>query len=176
MNMVNGSIMESPKLIFLAMADYTGKAASCWYYKILAFPLLVGYEKMFGGDTYILVLFVAVFFLDLIVGSAAAIYAGRWTLRRFSLWLIKLVTYGLSIALVAILNGSMAHSLGLNIPLLDIVLTVLLASEILSIFENMSEMGCPVPPVLLHLAIGVKTKAGKKLDALLDAEEGGEKK
>lgn len=175
-SMINGSIMESPKLIFLAMADYTEKAFSCWYYKILTFPLFIAYDKLFGGDSYILALFIAVFFIDLIVGSAAAIQAGRWTLRRFSLWLIKLVTYGLCIALVAFLNGAMAHSLGLNLPLLDIVLTVLLASEILSIFVNMSEMGCPVPPVLLHLAIGVKTKAGKKLEALLDAEDGKEDK
>ena len=167
------SVMESPKMIFLAMADYAGKTASGWNYK-LPFGIAVStYTQYFASDAYVFSVFVGVFFLDLIVGVGRSIVDGSFKLRRLSLWLVKLTTYGLCLGVVGVLNGAAEHSWGhLPFSLLDTVLVILIASEAVSIFENLHEMGCPVPPVLLQLANGIKTRAGRKLDALLDAEDG----
>jgi phage-related holin len=169
------SVMESPRLIGLAMVDYTGKAAAGWYYKLLASPAFIAYGHLFGGDGYILVIFCAASSLDLLVGVAKAVNNGCFRFRRFNLWLVKLVTYALCLGIVGALNGAAEHGWGVNIPLLDTVLIILIASEAISIFENLHEMGCPVPPVLLRLAAGVKSKAGRKLDRILDDDGEGTK-
>jgi len=167
------SVMESPKMIFLAMADYTGKSVSGWYYKLAVSGPVAAYTHFLGGDAYVLLVFYAVFFLDLFVGVARSVKDGSFRPRRLCLWLVKLTTYGLCLGVVGALNGAAEHSWGLKLPLLDTVLVILIAGEAVSIFENLNEMGCQVPPVLFRLAAGVKSKAGKKLDALLDTEDGG---
>jgi phage-related holin len=169
------SVLESPRLMFLAMVDYTGKAAAGWYYKLLASPVFIAYGHLFGGDGYILAAFCGLLLVDLIVGTARAVKNRCFRFRRLDLWLVKLVTYALCLGVVGALNGAAEHGWGVNIPILDTVLIILIASEAISIFENLHEMGCPVPPVLLRLATGVKSKAGRKLDALLDDQGEGAK-
>jgi len=168
------SVMESPNLFYLAVMDYAGKAASGWYYKLAVSGPVAAYTHFFGGDAYVFTVFFAVFFLDLIIGSARSIKDGTFKARRFCLWLVKLSTYGLCLGIVGALNGAAEHSWGVKLPLLDTVLVILIAGEAISIFENLHGMGCQVPPVLLRLTAGVKTKAGRKLDALLDDDGGGE--
>ena len=106
-------------------------------------------------------------------GVARSVKDGSFKPRRLCLWLVKLTTYGLCLGVVGALNGAAEHSWGLKLPLLDTVLVILIAGEAVSIFENLHGMGCQVPPVLFRLAAGVKSKAGKKLDALLDDDGGG---
>lgn len=163
--------MESPNLFYLAVMDYAGKAVSGWPYKLAVSWPVVAYTHFFGGDAYVLLVFYAVFFLDLLVGVARSVKDGSFRTRRLGLWLVKLSTYGLCLGLVGALNGAAEHSWGLKLPLLDTVLVILIAGEAASIFENLHEMGLQVPPVLFRLAAGVKSRAGKKLDSLLDDEE-----
>jgi phage-related holin len=165
------NIMESPRLIMLAMVDYTSKAASGWYYKLLASPVFIAYGHLFGGDGYVLVAFCIVLLVDLFVGMARAVKNKCFQFRRLNLWLVKLVSYALCLGVVGVLNGAAEHGWGVNIPMLDTVLIILIASEAISIFENLHEIGCYVPPVLLRLAAGVKVKAGRKLDQILDNDE-----
>jgi len=166
--------MESPNLFYLAVMDYAGKTfGSGWYYKLAVSGPVSFYTHFFGGDAYVFMVFFAVFFLDLVVGVARSIKDGSFRPRRFCLWLVKLTTYGLCLGVVGALNGAAEHSWGVKLPLLDTVLVILIASEAVSIFENLHEMGCQVPPVLFRLATGFKSKAGKKLDALLDDDGGG---
>ena len=166
-----GSVLESPGLIWLAAANYADKAAAGWFYKLLASPPLVIYSTLFGGDGHILAAFYILFFIDMAAGLAAALKNRCFRFRRLGLWAVKFMTYSLCIGIAGLVNLALARSLGL--PLLDVVLTILIASEALSIFENLSELGCPVPPVFLNLAAGVKSRAGKKLEAMLDEEDGG---
>jgi phage-related holin len=161
-------------MFLLAMSDYADKAAAGWHYKVLASPPFIIYGQLFGGDAYILIAFYALGIWVLLAGLGAALKNRRFERRRLDLWIIKIITYSLCVFVVAIVNGAIIRSWGVNLPLLDTVLTILIASESLSFFENLHELGCPVPPVLLRLAAGVKKKAGQKLDALLDDEEAGE--
>ena len=168
---MSASIMESPGLVCLAGASYLDKAVAGWQYKLLASPPLVAYGALFGGDGYILAAFYILFFLDFFVGVAAALKNGRFRLKRLELWVVKFITFSLCIGIVGVVNMALSRSWGLNLPLLDTVLTLLIAGEALSIMENLGGLGCPVPPVFLKLAAGVKSRAGKKLDALLDGEK-----
>jgi phage-related holin len=168
--------MESPKLMLLAMVDYTGKVTSGWYYKLITSAPVVAYSQFFGGDGYILLAFYAVFSMDLLIGIAKAFKNSSFKLRRVNLWLVKFVTYSLCLGIVGLLNGAVEHGWGVNVPVLDTVLIILIATEAISIFENLNEMGYSVPPFLLQLASRVKSKASKKLDkALKDDSEDSER-
>jgi phage-related holin len=166
--------MESPNLFYLAVMDYVGKAASGWHYKLALSGPVAAYTHFFGGDAYVLLVFYTVFFLDLLVGVARSVKDGSFKPRRLCLWLVKLSTYGLCLGIVGALNGAAEHSWGVKLPLLDTVLVILTAGEAVSIFENLHGMGCQVPPVLFRLVTGVKTKAGRKLERLLDDDGGGD--
>ena len=163
------SVLESPGLIWLAAANYADKAAAGWFYKLLASPPVIIYSTLFEGDGRILAAFYILFFIDLAAGLAAALKKRCFQFQRLSLWAVKFMTYSLCIGIAGLVNLALARSLGL--PLLDVVLTILIASEALSIFENLRELGCPVPPVFLKLAAGVKSQAGKKLEARLEEED-----
>ena len=170
------SVTESPELIWLAMEDSMGKVVFGWHYKIMLSPAAIAYGQFLGGDGYIVAGFYALFFLDLLAGLGAALKNRCFAFRRLDMWVVKLLTYSLCILIVGIINGAAVRSWGFNPHILDTLLTFLIAGEAMSIFENLSELGCPVPPVLLKLAAGVKSKAGKKLDAMLDDDGKEDKK
>lgn len=55
--------------------------------------------------------------------------------------------------------------IGLNFVVASIVAVWLIANEIISILENVRDIGAPLPPFLMKIASNIKTQAEKKTES-----------
>ena len=178
------SVFESPRIVGLAMWSYVDKALAGWPYKLLLSPPIIVYGKWFGGDGAILLAFYALFILDLAVGFIGALCQRRFCWRRVDLWVIKLLTYSLSILVFGAVNLAAMRIFNYpGMPILDVVISIMLVNEAGSILRGLSECGLPVPPVMLRVLVKLQGKVNRRLDDLLDRDDpekpwgiGGQKK
>ena len=114
--------------------------------------------------------------IDYITGVVAAKYREeaissykgiRGIYKKVCMWLLIVVG-----AIVDILLNYGAQHIGLGITLPFIVATVvavwLIANEIISILENMIDIGAEIPPFLMPLVKNIKTKVEEKAEVKSD--------
>jgi phage-related holin len=163
-----GHTLEPWRLLSAVMKDYIGKTVEGWPYKSFFVPAGFFYQEFFHGDSYILVAFYALFFIDLAAGLASALKRQVFSMARFDMWVIKLLVYSACIIVVGFVNGAITRGWGPHFPLLDSVLIFMMVGEAVSIFTNFQELTGLVPPVLLHLAGKVQARAHRRLEDLLE--------
>jgi len=158
------------KTTMLAAWNFLAGMAQGWQYKLLFSPPVVFYSQVLGGDSHIILAFYAIFFTDLIVGVASAVKRQVFSRWRFSLWAVKLLVHTLCILLVALLDLALVHALhGFHMPLLDIVVSIMLAGEVASIFANLQELTGRVPVFLIKATAKLHHKASRRFEAMIDA-------
>ena len=168
--------MLSLRAVILAGWDFLARGAYGWQYKLVFFPPLVFYHRVLGGDVQILLAFCVAFFADLIFGAWSAIKRRAWTMQRLELWVVKLLVYSMCIFFVGLVDLSLVRTIrGFHLPLLDLVVSILLANEVVSIFTNLHEITGKVPPFLMRAAEKMQHKASSRLDKLLDDDGEGKK-
>lgn len=128
------------------------------------------YAQYLGGDWVLLAAWFLLDLLDLFFGSWNAIRKRTFSMLRFRKWVIKVLTYGITILVFAVLNMGFNRASGFNAPILDGFLMVLLATEAMSIFNNMRKLGWPVPAVAAKLAQRIHDKANEQLDEITQIE------
>ena len=145
-------------LIHILFAGAVGALAA--YFNVLAVPLVV---------------LVAVMLIDWITGLAGASATGKLSSRVGVIGIVKKVCY---LALVAVgmvvdyLILSALVSIGISLQInycFGMIVTVwLIINELISILENLGEMGVPIPDFLrrsIHkIKDGVEAKTGDKDD------------
>ena len=62
-------------------------------------------------------------------------------------------------------------SIGLNFVVASVAAVWLIANEIISILENIKDIGAPLPPFLMRLAENVKSQAEKRADTGTSGKE-----
>ena len=135
-------------LIHILFAGAVGALAA--YFNVLAVPLVV---------------LVAVMLIDYVTGMAAASYTKQLNSRAGVIGIVKKVCY---LALVAVgmvvdyLISSALVSIGISLQInycFGMIITVwLIINELISILENLGEMGVPLPSFLTGM---IKTLKGK---------------
>ena len=145
-------------LIHILFAGAVGALAA--YFNVLAVPLVV---------------LVAVMLIDWITGLAGASATGKLSSRVGVIGIVKKVCY---LALVAVgmvvdyLISSALVSIGISLQInycFGMIITVwLIINELISILENLGELGVPIPDFLrrsIHkIKDGVEAKTGDKDD------------
>ena len=145
-------------LIHILFAGAVGALAA--YFNVLAVPLVV---------------LVAVMMIDWITGLAGASATGKLSSRVGVIGIVKKVCY---LALVAVgmvvdyLITSALVSIGISLQInycFGMIITIwLIINELLSILENLGELGVPIPDFLrrsIHkIKDGVEAKTGDKDD------------
>lgn len=92
---------------------------------------------------------------------------GMWLLVLVGAWIDMLINYAI-------------HTAGVNLTIPFIVATVvavwLVVNEIISILENMKDIGVPIPPFLLPLMKNIKAKVEEKVEIIEEKSDDIEKK
>lgn len=144
---------------------YLGQLGNGWTVKLPVAAVASLYTTILGGDWPLLLAFYACTLLDLFFGARLAWKRGNFSIRRFGKWVVKLSTYSLCIVLTGLVGRGLNRASGLDIPILDLFLVVLLATEVLSIMNNMYKLGWPVPPLAIRLVADIHDKTAEKLTA-----------
>jgi hypothetical protein len=148
------------------------KTVHSWYQKIILLPPVVFYTNTLGGNGQILVWFYVVFILDLFCGAALAVKNRKFKGRRLEQWVVKFMVYTLCIYLIGLVDQSFTITLKfIHIPLLDLLVTLLLATEINSMFRKLQALTGYVPPVIINVSEKMESKAGRILNKRLEHDE-----
>lgn len=110
--------------------------------------------------------------VDYVTGICAAVYRGEKVssdvgfhgiAKKVCMWLLVMVGYVLDYCVVAV-----GHTVNVDIStgcLVSVAVVFwLLANEIISILENISDIGTPLPPFLLKLVEFVRDKTEESVD------------
>jgi hypothetical protein len=153
------------------------KVVQGWQQKLLLFPPLVFYTNTLGGNGHILLWFYAIFLFDLAVGITLAVRMKEFRSRKLEQWVLKCLIYSLCIYMVGVVDRSFVLALrGFQIPLLDLIVAGLLATEVNSTFKKLQILTGKVPPLLMSVSGKMEDKAGAMLDKRLKGEAEGEGK
>lgn len=122
--------------------------------------------------------------IDYITGLCAAKYRTEYINSYKSLrGIAKKVCMWLLVAVGAMLDWLMnfaAEQIGISFPLHFLIASVaavwLIANEIISVLENMNDIGVDLPPFLMKIAANVRVQAEKKADIGTEREDGNGRK
>ena len=83
--------------------------------------------------------------------------------KKICMWLLVAVGAMLD-WLLSYAADTVGISIGLNFVVASVAAVWLIANEIISILENIKDIGAPLPPFLMRLAENVKSQAEKRAD------------
>ncbi len=95
-------------------------------------------------------------------GPWLAVTRRRFDVRLFGQWVIKVGTHFLVILIVGLSIRSVLEPLGVQFPLLDLFLGMLICTEGISILKNMRRLGLPVPKIAARMLADIQDKAEQR--------------
>jgi len=156
--------------LLAAQEALAGIAQGVGWKFIFTVPPVLFYGAEFGGDPHIIIAYCFTFLLDLAIGTASAVKRQVFDFRRLSLWVVKAIVHALCIILIALLDLAFVHALhGFHLPILDIIVSIMLVGEVVSILANLQEMTGRVPPFLMKATAKLHHKASRRFEAMIDA-------
>lgn len=150
--------------------------------KVKAFFIAIagGFMSLFGVLAIPILIMVGCNLIDYITGLCAApfrsekinSYKGfRGIAKKVCMWLLVVVG-----AVVDWLLAFASDAIGITLPFTFLVACVvaiwIIANELLSILENISDIGVPLPPFLTNIVKYIKNQAEKKADFAPVKEKG----
>ena len=90
--------------------------------------------------------------------------------KKICMWLLVAVGAMLD-WLLSYAADTVGISIGLNFVVASVAAVWLIANEIISILENIKDIGAPLPPFLMRLAENVKSQAEKRADVGSDSDK-----
>lgn len=107
--------------------------------------------------------------IDFVCGVIDAIKRKRFRCRAVVFGITKIWWYIIYIGIVSCINQTLSQAFfGFRMPLLDLFVAYLVASDCVSITGHLQSMGVPVPPLLKHIALWSKKATEQKTEHILD--------
>lgn len=107
--------------------------------------------------------------IDFFCGILDAIKRKRFRCRAVAFGMTKIWWYIIYLGIVSVINQTLSQAaFGFRMPLLDLFVAYLVASDCVSITGHLQSMGVPVPPLLKNIATWSKKAAEKKTENILD--------
>lgn len=135
------------------------------------FQAIEQFCSIFGADTLLVLLFFALVWLDLAFGLILIVKKREFTYTAIGRGLIKLPIYCLYLFLVGSVAISIQRSMQISIPLLNLFVSYMVASEAFVIISQLRLLKIYVPPLFLLLVRGVKKKTEAMVRKVLSIEE-----
>lgn len=140
--------------------------------KVWFVTVFTAFNSLLGSLAVPFYILVGANVVDYVTGICAAVYRGEKVssevgfhgiAKKVCMWLLVMVGYVLDYCIVAV-----GHTVNVDIAtgcLVSVAVVFwLLANEIISILENISDIGTPLPPFLLKLVELVRDKTEDSVD------------
>ena len=113
-----------------------------------------------GGADTLLNVFLTIVFTDMATGILKSLYAGEYKSARFREGLYRKAAYFIAVILVVQLDKLTGYTGTFR----SILLTFLICNEMISIIENLGEMGVPFPSKITEAIEVLKSKDNDKTE------------
>ncbi len=140
--------------------------------KVWVIAFFTGLTSVLGILAIPVILLVGANITDYVTGLMAAQYRNekvnsyksfRGILKKICMWLLVLVGFGLDQLLVT-LSGTIGIVISFSGLIACLVAVWLLCNELISILENIADIGVKLPPFLMKIVAYIKTKVEEKTD------------
>jgi toxin secretion/phage lysis holin len=128
--------------------EYFTKIFQMWQVKLFIGSILVVFSP-FKEILWILLVFIII---DTVTGCCNAIKSRKFSSKRFRKGVKKIITYSTSIVVVRLLEVGIAPLIQTNM-ITRLITTFLILTEAISILENLTMCGVPLPPGILRLIL-----------------------
>ena len=122
------------------------------------------YTNFFYGNAVLVLLWLLLVTVDLLLGVGVALQRHKFTLVRLKKFVAKVFAHAVTIGIMGLLNHALSAAFGMEMPILNWFMCVLLCTEGASILVNMDKLGWPVPKI----AHKIISKMDKKANAAID--------
>ena len=112
---------------------------------------------------------------DLSFGLIEAISRRKFSCRVLGRGVLKIPCYCFYILLVGAVDISIAVALHIDLPILELFIAYLIATDAVSVTGHMIRIGLPVPKQLRKIILHAQLKAQKELDKVCDCGHKGKK-
>lgn len=129
--------------------EYFQKIFDMWQIKLIIGAVLAAFSP-FKGILWILLSFII---LDTITGCCNAIKTRKFSSKRFQKAVKKIITYSTTVIVVRLLEIAIAPIIETTM-LTQCIVSFLILTEAISILENLTLCGLPLPPGILRLILG----------------------
>ena len=107
--------------------------------------------------------------IDCFCGILDAYKRKRFRCRAVAYGITKIWWYIIYIGIVSCINQTLSTAFfGFRMPLLDLFVAYLVASDCVSITGHLQSMGVPVPPLLRNIALWSRKATEKRTEKILD--------
>lgn len=107
--------------------------------------------------------------IDFLCGMLDAYKRKRFRCRAVAYGVTKIWWYIIYLGIVSCINQTLsAACFGFRMPLLDLFVAYLVASDCVSITGHLQSMGVPVPPLLKSIALWSKNATEKKTETIIN--------
>ena len=132
--------------------------------------------SFFGRDTRIFFLLCIALAGDFLAGVFSAIKRDRFRCRAVQYGVLKIFYYGIYLGIMGLINSSLSIAVGMQLPLLDLFVAYLVATDCISILSHLQAMGVPVPPILRSIAQKVRKTTDQKMREVATAKDAAKEK
>ncbi len=165
--------MMKPFVPWDGFIDYWAGLWAAWEIKASLGMAFAAVCSFFDVDERMIAFLCLAVTADFLLGVADAVKRDRFKCRAVEYGLLKIVYYVVYIGTVGLVNVSLSISLGYHLPLLDLFISYLIATDCISITAHLRSMGVPVPPLLVAILKKTKKRAEKNTNKVLDGKEHG---
>lgn len=134
--------------------------------------ILEQFSASFGADTLLLLLLFSLLFIDIFLSYVTFLKKGTKVLPIVTTTL-KIPLFCLYLFLVGVIAVSLEHSISFALPLLNLFIAYLAASETIVIISDLQNLGVNVPGLLVIMSANFKKKLEDRLQANKHDNEGG---
>lgn len=124
-----------------------------------------------GADAYLVTVLAIAMTIDFVLGIYSAFRRGHFRCRAMQYGILKYLWYSAYIAVVGLVNISVARSFHINLPLLNLFISYLTLTESVSIVGHLQAIGVPVPELLSSIVNRSKRRVESKINGLTTPEK-----
>lgn len=167
--------MTNPLNPLSGLAASIANLAELWELKASLGTLMGLVCAYIGADAVLVWLLILAMCMDFVLGITDAIHRHCFRCRALERGALKVVYYSVYLGVVAIMNASLSHAVMVQLPLLNLFISYLTLTEVVSITGHLLTLGWPVPAVLLSILArtkkGVAARMEQRLDSALGIDE-----
>lgn len=141
------------------------QACESWQGKVMLSAILTVISQLaeqfstaFGADTFLLCLLFILVAVDLTVALFVSIKERDFGVVFGTHGILKFPLYCLYLFLIGAITVSFEHSINIGLPLLNLFIAYLVATQVFIIVRNLEKLNVKIPPLLLFLVHGLKEK------------------
>ena len=150
------------------------------YFQCLAFAwpvksVIAAFAAFLSTEQALIYWLLGMLIADLSLGLIEAVSRRKFSCRIFGRGILKIPCYCAYILVVGAVDISMAVALHVDLPILELFIAYLIATDAVSVTGHMIRLGLPVPKQLRKIILHAQLKAEKEIDKVCSNGRKGKK-